>query len=223
MSQDVSRRDFLHAASGAGVAGAGGVAASGGARAQEQRPDFGGWLAEADGGFEDLREKDEVTVDVGAEGNGGNYAFSPAGLWIGPGTTVVWEWTGDGGRHNVASVEDSDFEFSSGDAVESAEETFEQTFEEGGIAKYQCEPHASLEMKGAIAVGTDVPTAQPGGGGDGGDGDGETPTAVGYDRPYSEVVIGGVASVFMGVVLAVTMYLTYLGYREDRKANEDQE
>lgn len=222
MSQDVSRRGFLHAASGASIAGAGGMAASGGATAQKQRPDFGGWLAEADGGFRDVRGQDEVTVDVGAEGNGGNVAFSPAGLWIGPDTTVVWEWTGDGGQHNVASVGDSDFEFRSGDPVESAEETFEQTFEEGGIAKYQCEPHASLEMKGAIAVGNDVPTAQPGNDGDG-DGGGETPTAVGYDRPYSEVVIGGVASAFVGVVLVVTVYLTYLGYLEDRKASGDEE
>jgi halocyanin-like protein len=130
-------------------------------------PDFGD-VTDVDGGTEDLRGESEVTVEVGASGNGGNLAFSPAGLWVDPGTTVIWEWTGEGGDHNVESV-DGPAEFSSqltGEAGFTFE--FEFTEEYAGITNYQCNPHASLGMLGAVAVGDDVPTVETGGGGGGG-------------------------------------------------------
>ncbi|MGB9957795.1 halocyanin domain-containing protein [Haloferax prahovense] len=158
---DMSRRAFLGAAAG----GAAVAATSGTAAAQTEEPDFGGYLDGIDGGIEDLRGQSEVTIEVGAEGNGGALAFSPAGVWIDTGTTVTWEWTGEGGGHNVVASEGASLD--SGAAVSEAGSTYEYTFEEGdaGITKYHCAPHEALGMLGAVAVGGDVPTVTTGGGG----------------------------------------------------------
>ena len=130
------------------------------------KPDFGGWLDGVDGGYRDARDQDEVTVEVGAQGNGGNLAFSPAGLWIDPGTTVVWEWTGQGGGHNVHAQDGADFE---SELQNSEGATYSRTLDAGGIITYQCDPHVTAGMKGAIAVGDDVLTVPVEEGGDGGD------------------------------------------------------
>ncbi|ELZ73161.1 halocyanin domain-containing protein [Haloferax sp. Atlit-10N] len=158
---DMSRRAFLGAAAG----GAAVAATSGTAAAQTEEPDFGGYLDGIDGGYEDLRGQSEVTIEVGAEGNGGALAFAPAGVWIDTGTTVTWEWTGEGGGHNVVASEGASLD--SGAAVSEAGSTYEYTFEEGdaGITKYHCVPHEALGMLGAVAVGGDVPTVSTGGGG----------------------------------------------------------
>ena len=165
----VSRRGFLRATAGATAAAGATTATAGTAAAQSEMPDFTE-LEDVDGGTEDLRGESEVTVDVGAEGNGGNLAFSPAGIWIDPGTTVTWEWTGEGGAHNVEAT-DGSAEFES-DTTEEAGFTFEFDFTEdhAGITNYQCTPHASLGMLGAVAVGDDVETVETGddGGGSGG-------------------------------------------------------
>ncbi|MFC3476475.1 halocyanin domain-containing protein [Halobacterium litoreum] len=105
----------------------------------------------------DSRGQDAIDVDVGSEGNGGFYAFGPSAVAVSPGTTVTWRWTGEGGAHNVEAEADeqigeSDFEFSSGEAVDSDEETFEQTLDRAGVALYHCEPHLSVGMKGAVVV-----------------------------------------------------------------------
>ncbi|WP_410765352.1 halocyanin domain-containing protein [Haloferax sp. DFSO60] len=159
---DMSRRAFLGAAAG----GAAVAAASGTAAAQTVEPDFGGWLDGIDGGYQDLRGQSEVTVQVGAEGNGGALAFAPAGIWVDPGTTVTWEWTGEGGGHNV-KPEEGPASLDSGAPVAEAGTTYEYTFEEAdaGITKYFCEPHKALGMHGAVAVGPDVATVEVGGGG----------------------------------------------------------
>ncbi|WP_135829802.1 halocyanin domain-containing protein [Halorussus halobius] len=112
--------------------------------------DFGGWFDDVDNfdGVVDETGSDEVTVDVGAQGNGGNYAFSPAAVSVSTGTTVVWEWTGQGSLHNVVA-EDGSFE-----SEQTQEEgfTFEHTFEETGTYEYVCVPHEAMGMKGAIVV-----------------------------------------------------------------------
>lgn len=102
--------------------------------------------------FDDALDEGSVTVKVGAEGNDGNFAFDPPAVRVSTGTTVTWEWTGMGGAHNVSSTSDSDFEFRSGDAVDSADETFEKTLDATGAALYHCEPHRSVGMKGGIVV-----------------------------------------------------------------------
>lgn len=128
------------------------------------QPDFGGWLDGVDGDIVDLRGQDQVTVQVGASGNGGAFAFSPAGIWIDPGTTVSWNWTGEGGGHNVHSQSGADFQ---SDITAEPGVHFEYTFDEEGISTYQCDPHATLGMKGGVAVGDNVPTVTTGSG-DGG-------------------------------------------------------
>jgi len=104
-----------------------------------------------DGSTVDMTGESEVTVDVGAGSNA--IAFDPAAVRISAGTTVVWEWTGEGGGHNVASVEESASEFTSGDDyVEEAGYTYEQSFDSTGVQLYVCEPHMAQGMKGAIDV-----------------------------------------------------------------------
>ncbi|MEF8839744.1 MAG: halocyanin domain-containing protein [Haloarculaceae archaeon] len=166
----VSRRGFLRAAAaGTATTAAAGTAAAaedggdgGGGSAPE--PDYGGWLDDV-GNFsslEDMRGQDEVQIGVGTEGNGGNFAFGPPAIHVDPGTEVVWEWTGEGGSHNVV---DEGGEFES-DLTGEQGFTFSRTFDSDGMYKYYCQPHRAQGMKGVILVGTDYPSA--GGEGQGG-------------------------------------------------------
>lgn len=170
----VSRRRVIGAIAGTGIgvalAGCGGNGGDGngdGATlAGDDYPDLDRWLTETDvgaaddtydGTIQDARERSSITVDVGSEGNGGFYAFGPSAVAIAPGTTVTWEWTGEGELHNVEAEPDdqigaSDYEFSSGDPVAEAGTTFEQSFPDTGLALYHCEPHLALGMKGGIVV-----------------------------------------------------------------------
>lgn len=114
----------------------------------EEEPDYEGWLdaAESYDGTADFRGESEVTVMVGT-GNRG-YSFSPAAIMVDSSTTVVWEWTGNGGGHNVEEENDE-----YGSPIESEEGyTFEHTFEEPGISRYTCIPHDAQGMRGAVAV-----------------------------------------------------------------------
>jgi len=141
-----TRRSVLR---GVAAASAAGVAASAPAAAQSGRIDYGGWF-EGVGNFDgtvDKRGQDEVTVAVGASGNGGPYAFDPPAVHVDPGTTVVWEWTGDG-RHDVAT----DDAYAS-DLVGEEGATFSHTVESEGIQRYYCTPHQQMGMKGALVVG----------------------------------------------------------------------
>ena len=161
-STDLSRRALLRSAGAA--AGATTLAsAAGSATAQEGeggggggQPDYGGWFSDVSNfsSTVDKRGQDEVTVEVGVEGNGGNWAFGPPAIHVDAGTTVTWEWTGKGQAHNVVADDDS---YSSGSPVAEAGTTYEQTFDESGISKYYCDPHLSVGMKGAVVVGDDYP------------------------------------------------------------------
>jgi halocyanin-like protein len=113
---------------------------------------YGGYLGDTsnfDGTTVDMRGQSEVTIQVGASGNGGAFAFAPPAVAVDPGTTVTWEWTGEGGGHNVVD-EAGNFE---SELVSDAGHTFEQTFEEAGVRQYFCLPHQGLGMKGVVAVG----------------------------------------------------------------------
>lgn len=151
----------------AGVAGClGGGGDGGGGLTGDDYPDIDEWLTETtvgdaddtyDGTLVDRRDRSSLEIDVGAPGNGGNLAFAPSAVAIPPGATVTWVWTGQGGPHNVEAepedqIDASDYEYSSGEAVETAGTDFTFTFEDAGIALYHCEPHLSLGMKGGIAV-----------------------------------------------------------------------
>ena len=111
---------------------------------------FDGWMENVDNydGVVDETGSSEVAVTVGAEANGGNFGFGPAAVRVDAGTTVVWEWNGKGGSHNVVADDDA-FE-SEMHGSEGA--TFEYTFEESGTTKYYCNPHEAMGMKGVVVV-----------------------------------------------------------------------
>lgn len=160
MDSTPDRRSFMRAIGAVTVTGA--VAGCSGGESSDDSPDTGtgsdvpetvsSYLSETDnfdGSLTDETGSDAVTVDVGVEGNGGAFAFGPAAVKISTGTTVTWEWTGEGSQHNVIAEEGASFE---SEQTAEAEFTFEQTFEETGVVTYYCTPHESLGMKGALVV-----------------------------------------------------------------------
>ncbi|MUV88033.1 halocyanin domain-containing protein [Natronomonas sp. CBA1123] len=161
-TNDMSRRGFMTAAAGTATA----AAAAGTAAAQTQVPEFSGYLSEAnlysEDGVQDARGQEELTISVGAGDNG--LAFDPATVWISPGTTITWEWTGEGGAHNV-NTNEGEAELDSGSPVAEGGTTYEYEFteEDAGITEYRCIPHEPQGMRGGIAVGDDVPTIEVGG------------------------------------------------------------
>jgi len=109
------------------------------------------WLSDVDnydGSLADRTGQSEVTARVGAEGNGGSFAFDPPAIRVDAGTEVVWEWIGEGGSHNV-TADNGDFESRLASA---AGTTFSFQFDEPGLWLYYCSPHRSLGMKGAVLV-----------------------------------------------------------------------
>ena len=104
-----------------------------------------GW----DGSIADEHGQEEVTVDVGAGDNG--FAFDPAGVAVDVGTTVVFEWTGRGGGHNVVSEPGSDFEVES-ERTDEEGFTFEFEADEEGVLLYVCTPHRAQGKYGAVVV-----------------------------------------------------------------------
>jgi len=145
---------------GGGNETAGGSGESGGS-GDFVEPEFDGWF---DGvgnydGTVDRTGQEEVTIQVGADGNDGPFAFGPAAVRVDPGTTVVWEWTGKGGQHNVVG-ETHDFE----SPMQGSEgDTYALELDGSGVVKYACAPHRMSGMKGAVVVGN--PAAASGGGG----------------------------------------------------------
>lgn len=120
--------------------------------AAAQNDPYDGWFDEVPNyeGTVDYSGEDTVEILVGT-GDQGLY-FDPPAVQVDPGTTVIWEWTGEGGEHNVVE-EDGVFE---SERTAEAGHTFEHTFEEeneGEVFRYICTPHEALGMLGAVAVG----------------------------------------------------------------------
>ena len=171
-SADVSRRTFLRAGAGATAVAAG----AGTAAAQEEeggggnvKPEWPSYVEDAqDGSYEDLRGESEVTVEVGT---GSGFAFTPTKVWVDPGTTIAFEFVQGG--HNVKPNSQPDgggLEGSEGGEFDTIPEgeTYSATLETGGMYTYYCAPHEGQGMKGAIAVGEEVPTVETGGSDGGG-------------------------------------------------------
>ncbi|QLH76401.1 halocyanin domain-containing protein [Halosimplex rubrum] len=129
----------------------GGLAAAGARPAAAQSTDLTDWFSNVGNadGVVDETGSDEVTVEVGVQANNGAFGFGPAAVRVDPGTTVVWEWTGEGTPHNVVA-EDGSYE---SDMISEAGATFTHTFESAGVSKYYCGPHRTMGMKGAVVVG----------------------------------------------------------------------
>mgnify|MGYP000182786547 CR=1 FL=1 len=168
---DERRRTVLKATAAAATAGALGVGVP---SVGAQEGTLGEFLSNVSN-FESVTDRtgeDAVTISVGAEGNNGAFAFDPPAVRVDPGTTVTWEWTGNGGQHNVSDVAGN---FESDTSGESGF-TFEQAFEEAGVVRYVCVPHETMGMKGAVIVGdteVDVSAAKGDAGGESGDGSGD--------------------------------------------------
>ncbi len=108
---------------------------------------YGNWFAGANNFDGTIDRTGEETVTV-AVGSGEGLAYDPAAVRVTTGTTVVWEWTGLGGSHNVreeAGEFESEYHISEG-------ETFEHTFDESGVYRYVCDPHRTQGMVGAVEV-----------------------------------------------------------------------
>ncbi|MFC7186174.1 halocyanin domain-containing protein [Halorubrum yunnanense] len=167
-SDDVSRRAFMRTMGGATAAAGAATATAGTAAAQEVQPDWPSGVTGGNlGSYQDARGGSEVSVAVG--GGDGGLAFDPTQLWVDPGTTITFEWTGNGGAHNVQTVEGGGpADLASGDPVgeEGATYEYEVTEEDVGITHYHCVPHTAVGMHGGLAVGEDIETVEVGGGGD---------------------------------------------------------
>lgn len=157
MTEDVARRRVLTLSSAvvsAAIAGCSSRNAADGASdgreyvAPADEPDYGDWLADVPSyeGTVDRTGRDEVTVLVGTGDHG--YQYDPAAIRIDGGTTVVWEWTGKGGPHDVVET-DGAFE---SENHRRAGATFEHAFDDPGVYRYVCVPHVAVEMKGAVEV-----------------------------------------------------------------------
>ncbi len=169
-------------------------------------PDYSGFLDQVgnfDGTTVDATGQSEVTVSVGAQGNGGAFAFDPPAVHVDNGATVLFEWTGEGGGHNVVS--DGEGPLDSGDPVSNAGVNYEYTFEEDGIYPYVCVPHEGLGMKAAIVVGTDYPTQSSDGGGGGGGGGGSPQV------PSSAKTLGVATSFVMVATLGLAYFFIRYG------------
>jgi halocyanin-like protein len=187
---EVSRRAFMTAAGAATAAGAtataaaqesptqtegggsesGGNGTGGGGGGGKTVPVFGSYLSDAnlyeEAATVDARSQDSITVAVGAGETG--VAFDPPTIWVSSETTITWEWTGEGGGHNVVS-EAGPAGFDSGSVKETGTYEYEITEDDAGITTYKCVPHETSGMKGGVAVGDDVDTTTiETGGGEGG-------------------------------------------------------
>lgn len=110
------------------------------------------WLAEVegfDGTVTDETGSEEVGVIVGEVDENHGFSFTPPAIKVDKGTTVVWEWTGNGGSHDVVFHE-TDVEKSEIMGEQGA--TFEHTFESTGVYRYYCRPHRAVGQKGAVVV-----------------------------------------------------------------------
>ncbi|MFB6078816.1 MAG: halocyanin domain-containing protein, partial [Halarchaeum sp.] len=156
MRRGPTRRGFLRAGATAATALAAGTGVAAG-----QSTDYGGWFTSSakggevknyDGTTVDKTGQDTVTVEVGAQGNGGTYAYAPPAVRVSPGTEVVFEWTSN--THNIV-VEDqpSGANWEGVSEIKNSGYSYSHTFETAGVYKYYCDPHLGLGMKGAVVVG----------------------------------------------------------------------
>ncbi len=204
--RSMSRRGFFRVSAGAAATTAAVAAGSGTAAAA-----YDGWLDDVDNydGTHDYRGEDEVHVTVGA---GDGLLFDPAAILIDEGATVVWEWTGEGGQHNVADV-DGAFE---SELVDEAGFTFEHTFdeaEEGDFFNYVCTPHEAVGMKGTVAIGdTDDDLVEPDGADDGETGD---EGAVGRELTSGDLGALALAFGFAGALLVPLFYAAHKMSKHD--------
>jgi halocyanin-like protein len=200
----MKRRDFLRVTGGSAAVGTAAATATPAAA----QASFDGWMSDV-GNYSEVTDatgQDEVTIAVGAQGNGGAFAFDPPAVQIDPGTTVVWEWTGEGQQHNVVAEEGGEFE---SELTAEAGFTYERTFDSEGTIKYYCQPHRALGMKAVLVVG-EMPDSGGGDGGGGGGGGGEVDLHT-LGVPIQAHWVGGATVLGIIVSLVFTFYVLKYG------------
>jgi halocyanin-like protein len=123
---------------------------------EEQRtltgyPQVDNWLEnnDFDGRLEDGRNQSQVTIKVGADGNGGNFAYDPNAILVSQGTELVFEWSGRGGGHDV-TWDQGDFPDS--ESTSSAAKSYSVTMDESGVFLYFCDEDQPGGGRGAVVV-----------------------------------------------------------------------
>ncbi len=151
-----SRRRFLRDASAATLAlGAGAGVGAGASQYDGWFTDSakGGTTSNYDGTTVDKTGQDSVTIEVGAEGNGGPYAYAPPAVRISPGTEVTFKWVSN--THDIqVEAKPSGSSWGGVTSIKNEGFTHSHTFETAGTFLYYCTPHLSMGMKGAIVVGS---------------------------------------------------------------------
>jgi halocyanin-like protein len=118
---------------------------------------YGDWFEDVPNyeGTVDRREQGRVTVEVGAGEEG--IAFDPPAVLVDPGSKVIFEWTGDGGNHNVVEengVWESELSDEAGHTFPVDWSTLGRAnLSEHGVYRYFCSPHRELGMRGAVVMG----------------------------------------------------------------------
>jgi len=200
----MKRRDFLRVAGGSAAVGTAAATATPAAA----QASFDGWMSDV-GNYSEVTDatgQGEVTITVGAQGNGGAFAFDPPAVQVDPGTTIIWEWNGEGGQHNVVAEEGGEFE---SELTAEAGFTFEQTFDSEGVIKYFCQPHRALGMKAVVVVGEMPGGGSEGGGGGGGGGEVDLHT---LGVPIQAHWVG--AGTILGIIVSLIFSFYVLKYGE---------
>jgi halocyanin-like protein len=221
----MNRREFVRTAGGV-AGGTAALSATGSVAAQEEGggdggsggpPDYGSWFGNVsnfNGETVDATGQDSATVEVGVQANGGAFGFGPPAIHVDNGATVQFEWTGEGGAHNVVS--DGEGPLDSGSPVDTSGVEYEHTFEEDGIYEYYCAPHEGLGMKGAIVVGSEYPTKESSG-----DGEVETLEPEEAGVPIQPHWVGIGAGLIMVVSTVFTFYLLKYGESPNTKGGNN--
>ncbi len=204
---DCNRRTFVRTSLGATAA------ATVAKPATAQDDPYNGWFDDVPNyeGTVDYSGEDELEVQVGTGDTG--VEFEPPAIQVDPGTTVIWEWTGEGGSHNVVE-ENEVFE---SELSDEAGYTFEHTFEaedDGEVFRYLCTPHEANNMFGAVAVGDVVDeTISPPGEED------ETVEEPGSDDGLL-FVVGGIFAAALLSPVVFALFMKYV-YEDDASQQPD--
>ena len=116
------------------------------------------WVSAADNvddedDIEDMTGEESVQIDHGVTGDQGNYVSEPGIVRIDSGTDVTYEWVSSG--HSLSEIEGQGETISDWDDFDDTEgEGFEHTvtFEETGVALWECEPHRAQNHRGGVIV-----------------------------------------------------------------------
>jgi halocyanin-like protein len=95
----------------------------------------------------DRRGEDEVTIQVGAMEEVNYHRFDPMGVVVTEGTTIIWEWTGNGGEHLVVSRRSTR---NRSEQTAEAGYTWEMDYNQTGTTRYVCATHEDDQMFAAI-------------------------------------------------------------------------